>query len=119
MSDIVIFRQGETPQYLKSVNTPDYEGDPDVLINPDISAVETVPLKYWKRSGDTIVEMSANEKQVVEDAELQERKDAADTFNVTNELIVKGLIVAGNTRWSVGQTITKEDVVNWLKGQIT
>ena len=110
MSNVAIFKSGETPQYLKSVNTPDYEGDPNVLVNPDISALGNVPLKYWKRVADLIEEMTTSEKQAADDAELQARKDA-----VTVELVARGLIEAGNTRWSQGLTITKAQVIQWLK----
>ena len=68
MSNIAIFRAGETPEYLTSVNEPPYVGDPDVLIDPDITAVIGVPVKYWKRVNDTIVEMSQAEKDAVDAA---------------------------------------------------
>jgi hypothetical protein len=69
MANVAIFRSGQTPVYLTSVHTPDYEGDPDVIINPDISAVAAVPLKYWKRVVNAIQEMTAGEKTTVDNAE--------------------------------------------------
>ena len=68
MSNIAIFRTGQPPQYLTSVNEPPYVGDPDVLIDPDVSEVISVPLRYWKRVGDTIVEMTQGEKDAVDAA---------------------------------------------------
>jgi len=42
-----------TFQYLKSVNTPDY--DPvDWVINPDFSQVQGAPTRHWKIVGDTV-----------------------------------------------------------------
>ena len=57
MSNIAIFKSGQTPQYLTSVNGAEYMVDPtalegkvvsndsDVLFNPDINAVKNMPLK--------------------------------------------------------------------------
>lgn len=58
-----------TSELLESVNTPDY--DPAVwIINPDLSAVEGVPLRYLKLGpGDKVVEMSTSEKAAVDAAD--------------------------------------------------
>lgn len=62
---------GNAKQYIFSVNTPDY-GVPQppysFMIDPDISSVVSVPVKYWKVSGGLVVEMNAGEKQAVDDA---------------------------------------------------
>lgn len=56
-----------TMQYRKSINTPEFENDPDWIINPDLSAVNGVPQKYWKlNSNDQVVEMNATEKAEVD-----------------------------------------------------
>lgn len=68
MANVALFKSGQTPVYLVSVHTQDYASDPDAIINPDITAVASVPLKYWKRVGDLIEEMSAGEKTAVDDA---------------------------------------------------
>lgn len=68
MANVALFRSGQTPQYLTSVHTPDYSSDPDAIVNPDVSAVIAVALKYWKRSGNSVVEMSAGEKSAVDSA---------------------------------------------------
>ena len=54
-----------TKQLLLSVNTPDY---PTVewIINPDLSAVAAVPWRYWKIVGDQVVEMTPEEKAIVD-----------------------------------------------------
>lgn len=54
---------------LYSVNTPDYPVS-EWIINPDLTILETVPLKYIKVVGDLLVEMTAAEKAVVDAAEL-------------------------------------------------
>ena len=57
-----------TKQYLISVSTPDYP-DVDWIINPDLSSVEGIAQKYWKISGDSVLEMTSEEKVVVDTAE--------------------------------------------------
>jgi len=93
--------------------------DPDVIFNPDISAVQNVPLKYWKRSGDNIVEMNLAEKQTILDAELQARKDAANDFGIEGmKIVLTALIKVINLRLPSGQKITKQEMVDALKGEI-
>lgn len=69
----------------ESANTPDYEGRADVLINPDLSAVQSVARKYWKCSGGAVVEMSAAEKSSLDAAEATARRDAARAQAVSIE----------------------------------
>lgn len=59
-----------TMTFIKSVNTPDY--DPaEWLINPDLSAVAGVPVKYWKiDANDNVVEMTQAEKDAVDSSLL-------------------------------------------------
>ena len=132
MSNIAIFKPNQTPQYLTSVNGAEYmvdptalEGnvvsnDPDVIFNPDISAVVNVSLKYWKRSGDNIVEMTVGEKQVIDDAELQARKDAANDFSIEGmKIVLTALIKVINLRLPIDKKITKQEMIDALKGEIT
>ena len=63
MSNVVIFKDGEV-KYLKSVHTPDYLSNPDAIINPNIPI--GVPIKYWKRNGDIVLEMDTSEKNAVD-----------------------------------------------------
>lgn len=58
-----------TLQSLTSVNTPDYD-EAEWLVNPDLSALDGVPRKYWKVVGDAVVEMDATEKESVDAVEL-------------------------------------------------
>lgn len=46
----------------RSINTPDYSGNPNTLVNPDLSAVSGVEWRYWKESTGSIIEMTAGEK---------------------------------------------------------
>lgn len=72
----VVNRTAVPLQVLYSVNTPDY--DPaEWIINPDLTILETVPLKYCKVSGEFIVEMSTLEKAAVDAAELAAVKSLA------------------------------------------
>ena len=130
MANVAIFKTGKTPQYLKSINGAEYmvdptalEGnvvsnDPDVIINPDISAVENVPIKYWKKVGDTIIEMSQAEKDAVIATELQARKDIANEFGVDVKTLLTALIKVINIRIP-NNPITKQEMIDALKGEIT
>ena len=72
MSNIVLYDPDNVTvprcvtQYLKSVNTPDYDGVTDKVVNPDLSAVSAVAQKYWKESTGSIVEMSQAEKDAID-----------------------------------------------------
>lgn len=54
--------------YLTSVNTPDYEEQPNTLINPDLSGVSEIAQAYWKVSGTDVVEMTQAEKDAIDAA---------------------------------------------------
>jgi len=64
-----------TRVYKKSVNTPEYPTS-EWIINPDVSALANVPVKYWKATGDLVEEMTQAEKDAV-DTELTTRRRAA------------------------------------------
>jgi len=117
MSDVALFKSGRTPQYLRSVHTPLYLGDPDAIINPDVSAlIGVVPLKYWKRSGSTVSEMNTTEKQAIAAAEAAEVDTAVGNFEVDIIPIVKAIIQIGNQKWSQGLTVTPQEVKTIIKG---
>ena len=117
MANIARFKSGQTPEYLTSVHTPDYEGDPDVIVNPNISAVQNIDRKYWKRVGNTIVEMTASEKQAVLDAELAQRKTTADDFGIDIKIALTALIKVINQRLPTNK-ITKQEMIDALKVEI-
>lgn len=65
MSNIILYDENNIVlQYLKSVNTPDYSGN--VLVNPDISSIENIPIKYWKVYDGQVIEMTEEEKNNVD-----------------------------------------------------
>lgn len=53
-------------QYLLSANEPDYFGNPNAVINPDVSSLAGVPIQYWKYDNGNIIEMPQNEKDVID-----------------------------------------------------
>ncbi len=96
MSNVAIFKPGETPRYLKSVNTPDYENDLGVIINPSLSNVEDVPLKYWVRIGNLVKEMTLAKKQAVDDAEEAENTAKIEALEQIDAIVLaKALVKAG------------------------
>lgn len=70
---------------IRSANTPDF--DPGAwIINPDLSAVEGVPDRYWTISGDTVtaVDQATRDARDAEVAALRiasERAEARDSFD--------------------------------------
>lgn len=70
-SNVVIFdiNTDRVVNYLPSVSTPDFQGRSDVLINPDLTALVGVPMRYWKHSGGVVIQMTAPERSAV-DAEI-------------------------------------------------
>lgn len=111
MANVVIFKPGQVPQLLPSVNTPDYSSDPDVLVNPDLSQLSAVPQLYWKRSGDKVLEMSTAEKAIVDAAITAKQtadKDAqASALDLNTMVLAKALVKAG--------VITKAALVTAIK----
>jgi hypothetical protein len=65
-----------TKEYFESVNTPDFPSV-DWLINPDLSQVAGLPIKYWKISGDSVVAMSGAEQAAVDAVDLVDYKNLA------------------------------------------
>ena len=64
-----------TKVYLPSANTPDYPTS-DWIINPDLSAVAGQPTKYWRIVGDIVSLLTQVERDAVDAAELEARRDA-------------------------------------------
>lgn len=107
MANIAIFKAGKTPEYLISVNTGDYVVDPnvpksqvqpkdqDTLINPDITAVKKVPLKYWKKVGSSIKEMTIAEKAAVDTQEKAQQISNIENYNFEGGILAKSLVQSG------------------------
>jgi len=130
MANIAIFKSGKEAQYLRSVDPSPYlvdptalEGnevvnDPDIIVNPDISTVKNIPLKFWKRSGNNVIEMTQVEKDAIASRELTERKSSADTFDSNSLSIFTALIKVINVRLPAGQKITRAELITAIKEEI-
>jgi len=119
MSNIAIFKTGKIPQYLTSVNTPDFVTDPDVLIDPDITLVANTPIEFWKREGDSIVEMSPIEKTNFLDARLEERREMVNDLGYKDlKVVLTALIKVINLRLPAGNKITKDELITAIKKEI-
>jgi hypothetical protein len=73
MADVI---HKTTLEYRRSVNTPDFPEEFWVH-SPDMSAVVSVPSRYWKLSGSAVVEMTTGEKVAVDDAIAAASQSAA------------------------------------------
>jgi hypothetical protein len=62
-----------TKQLLNSINTPDYSED-DWIINPDLSAVENIPVDYWKIEGNSVIGMNESEKEAIDNSKVSSLK---------------------------------------------
>lgn len=78
-------------EYMKSVNTPDYIGLPNIIINPDLSNVQYVSMKYWKVSEEQVVEMDVSEKDAINEAveakTIKEKKYQVLEYDSSKRLI--------------------------------
>jgi len=134
MANVVLFNTNNN-QYLLSVDTSKYvTGTPsskgsansvaltNVIINPDLSLVTGVPIKYWKKgSGNQVVEMSSSEKAALDNAATAAQEstpvivtnritttDATpttiQTLSTTNDstYTIEGVVVARRTGGSAG-----------------
>ena len=63
-SSAVVSNQATNIVY--SVNTPDYNGVANKVINPDLSSVLSLPMKFWKVDGTSVVGMSSGEQNTVD-----------------------------------------------------
>lgn len=117
MANVVLFTNN-VASYLESINTPEYENNPNALIDPDLVAVDGVPIQYWKRSGNSVVEMTQAEKDALAATQLTQRKSMADNFQGNLPEIFTALIKVINLRLSAGQKITKAELITAIKQEI-
>jgi len=75
-SNVLIYdtKTGRVKAYLRSVNTPDWEGKEGVLINPKLP--EGVPLRYMKVENGKVRAMTDTEIEILKQEELLKRKQA-------------------------------------------
>ena len=95
MANILRTKDGKIIDYLISVNTPEYL-HPDNLVNP---VLPNAPLKFLKRVGDLVEEMTQAEKDVVLQSETQTLETSKDTqadgFQIEALTLAKALVKAG------------------------
>lgn len=85
MADVV---NRTTVELRTSVHTPAYSPT-EWIINPDLSELEDVPLKYWKVVGDLVLEMTQSEKDAVDAAEIAAAAAAAEEA-LQNQVVPPG-----------------------------
>lgn len=95
-SDVVIYDLQTTHvrDYKRSVNTTDFQGRLDCLMNPDTSAVRGVPVRHWKKGpGNSVIEMNASEKAAV-DAVVSDDLKAAERARIdAGDISMKELLM--------------------------
>ena len=73
MAQIVIYDPNDpiipnrVKQFIPSGNTPDFQGNANTLINPDLSGL-TLPSTYWVYDDPDIVEMQVSEQQEINES---------------------------------------------------
>ena len=122
MSNVLRTKNGKIVDYLLSVSTPDYDQDPENLINPDISAVVEVPMKYWQLENGTVREMTPEEKQATDIAQRNEvliniRNNVSNYVDAAD--LIEILVTIGNTQWSKGKVVTKAQFLDLLFDEIS
>jgi hypothetical protein len=85
MANIVIYNPSavvvnQVTQYLTSVHTPNYASEPNKLVNPDMSPVAGLPMKWWKVSGGVVAAMTQGERDAIDAALLPAAKSARKTY---------------------------------------
>lgn len=101
-----------TKEYFVAVNPDDYDLSDWVVVD-DVSTIQTIPIEYWKVSGNNIVEMTQSEKDAVDalnlDFHKQEKCENIDTR--TRELIAEGFTHSG-VNFSLSQNAQRNWMVN-------
>lgn len=112
MSDVV---HRTTVEYRQSVDTDDYS-PVTWIINPDLSALTSVPQKYWKVSGDSVLEMNQTEKDAVDAALLAAYQ--ANLKSIAGKLMVvdDDYTASEDIRDYIGTNAIWTDTVSGLKG---
>jgi hypothetical protein len=103
----VAFLENGNVVYLKSVNTPEYSGKTNLVINPDVSSLSVVDRKYWKIDGGSVVEMTQAEKDFVNESESLAKDAAVQNLTIDTITLAKALVKAG--------VVTKQNLVTAIK----
>jgi len=83
---------GRVTQHLPSVNTPDFQGKDNTLINPDLSGVKDVPVRDWIVDIENVRSMTRDEKDRRDVAELAIRDEQANALQFDADLAIKAII---------------------------
>lgn len=123
MANVVVFHEDREPEFLESVNTPDYLTQPvadkneaskfskkNVVINPDLSSLSSVPKKYWKKVGNGVIEMTDIEKKSVDDLKVTKEQEKINNLDFDGSEAIKVLIEVG--------LVTKKQVTDALKTKV-
>ncbi len=107
MSDVL---NRTTGQFLKSVNTPDFDVA-DWIINPDLSAVTGQPPKYWiidPPASDTVRLATGGEQTTIDDAIATAKSDSQKAVaknNVDVERVVRALVELLPSEFNILRTL--------------
>lgn len=84
--------------------------------NPDLSGVASVVMKYWKTSGDTVVEMSAGEKTAA-DATIYSDHSAVMKEAIYQQIdqVTRDRIASGFTHMSSEFSLSETAQLNWTR----
>lgn len=121
MANILIDKNGRL-EYLTSVHTGDYVVDktatqdtiaplPGVLINPDLTQVRNVDRNYWKVESGQVVEMTPQEKQIV-DARLAEEMSEMDNNRYVDIRKLADFLIS-----DLSVPLTKPQIISAIKGK--
>lgn len=76
--------------YIESVNTPDFPEE-EWIINPDVSSVIGLPVKYWVVEGDTVRPMTAEEQTTYDESNkvinINRLEDGTPSYKYKNHVI--------------------------------
>ncbi len=94
MSRIVQYNNttGRVTAYFPSADTPKFEGLPNTLINPDLSAVGSETPDQWIVENDTVRLMTRDESDALIAEREQAIRDLADQLMLGGDVMVRGLI---------------------------
>lgn len=109
MANIARYSTASTPnpitEFKESVNTPDYEGQANVLINPDLANVAGWAVKYWKHVAGELQLMTQAERDAVDAAEaaaiIAAAKNAAK--NLYDALDSMGRVIRATSKLTVDE----------------
>lgn len=101
MSNFVVFKGNTVIDYLRDQDDAYFVNRPDVLKNPDLSAVDGIDIRYWKKEGDQILPMTSIERY--------KRDNDGVTTNTyllpitsSGEVRTRAVIAKGITKYAIG-----------------